>query len=331
MPAQTVRVTLRCNHGCVFCFAEWCLPQRRRDVHDYTNVIGDDWRSELDEVRAAGYDELSISGGEPLLHPELVPMVRHAKALGFSRIEVQTNASLMTTRNVARLRAAGMTASMASLPSHVPRAFDAITRTKGHFQASVDGIRNLLRARVEVILCHVICAGNYRLLPDYVRFADETLHGINEILFFYVQPEGRAARNPRLFPRLTSLRPRWLSAMSEADRLGLYFRTDTQTGLPLCYMTGHEDRLKLIDLLDPRAVFGTDVSSFEYMQGNKRKAPACGTCFFDPVCFGFWKTYLEAHGDGELRPVPEDARLRALFPAVVERHARRGTGHGEGA
>ena len=82
MPAQTVRVTLRCNHGCVFCFAEWSLPQRRRDVHDYTNVIGEDWRRELDEVRAAGYDELSISGGEPLLHPELLPMVRHARALG---------------------------------------------------------------------------------------------------------------------------------------------------------------------------------------------------------------------------------------------------------
>jgi hypothetical protein len=220
---------------------------------------------------------------------------------------------------------------MASLPSHVEKNFNAITRTKGNYRPSVEGIRNLLAERVEVILCHVICAGNYRLLPDYVRFAHDTLGAINEILFFYVQPEGRAARNPRLFPRLQRLRAPWSAAMAAADRLGVYFRTDTQTGLPLCYMTGHEDRLKLIDLLDPAAVFGTDVSSFEYMQGNKRKAAACAECFFDPVCFGFWKSYLEAHGDAELQPVPGDARLRALFPPIVARHERRAATRGEGA
>ncbi|HEY3359340.1 MAG TPA: radical SAM protein [Polyangia bacterium] len=327
MPAQTVRVTLACNHGCVFCFAEWTLPRAqaaRRDVHDYTNVISADWRRELDEVRAYGYDELSISGGEPLLHPDLVPMVRHAKALGFRRIEVQSNGSLLTKPNVARLREAGMTAGMISLPSHVERSFDAITRTRGHFAAAVAGVRNVLDAGIEVILCHVICAGNHKLLPGFVHFVARELAAINEVLFFYVQPEGRAARNPRLFPRLGQLRPYWLSAMGEADRLAVRFRTDTQTGLPLCFMPGHEDNLRLIDLLDPHAVFGVDVSSFEYMQGNKRKGPQCAGCFFDPVCFGFWKSYLDEHGDGELVPVPADARLRALFPPIVARWAERG-------
>jgi MoaA/NifB/PqqE/SkfB family radical SAM enzyme len=327
MPAQTVRVTLACNHGCVFCFAEWSLPKAqaaRRDVHDYTNVIGADWRRELDDIRGYGYDELSISGGEPLLHPDLVPMVRHARALGFRRIEVQSNGSLLTAANVARLREAGMTAMMISLPSHVERAFDAITRTRGHFGAAVAGIRNVLRAGIEVILCHVICAGNHKLLPGFVRFAAREIGGINEILFFYVQPEGRAANNARLFPRLAALRPYWVTAMGEADRLGVRFRTDTQTGLPLCLMPGHEDHLKLVDLLDPRAVFGVDLSSFEYMQGNKRKGPACARCFFDPVCFGFWKSYLDVHGDAELAPVPADDRLRARFPEIVARWTERG-------
>ena len=221
MPAQTVRITLKCNHGCVFCFADWSpeVARRRRDVHDYTNVIGADWRRELDDVRASGYDELSISGGEPLLHPELLPMVHHAKQLGFRRIEVQSNASLMTESNVSLLTRAGMTSCMASLPSHREKNFNAITRTQGHFVASVNGIRNLLAARVEVILCHVICAGNYRLLADFVRFVHEELGTINEILFFYVQPEGRAAQNLKVLPRLAKLRAHWAAAMAEADRL----------------------------------------------------------------------------------------------------------------
>jgi pyruvate-formate lyase-activating enzyme len=326
MPAQTVRVTLACNHGCVFCFADFAVPRvptARRSVHDYTNVVGPDWRRELDAVRAFGYDELSISGGEPLLHPDLLWMLRHARVLGFRRVEVQSNGSLMTPANVARLRAAGMTAAMVSLPSHVERVFDAITRTKGHFGPSVGGVHNLLAAGVEVILCHVICAANVRLLPRFVRFVAAQAAGVNEILFFYVQPEGRAAHRPRLFARLTDLVPYWLSAMGEADRLGVRFRTDTQTGLPFCYLPGHEDHLRLVDLLDPRAVFGVDLSSFEYMQGHKRKGPQCAACFFDPVCFGFWTQYLDVHGDAELRAVPADDRLRARFPAIVARWAER--------
>ncbi len=328
MPAQTVRVTLACNHGCVFCFAGWSPSeaQPRRGAHDWTNLIGADWRRELDEVRASGYDELSISGGEPLLHPAILDMVRHAKSLGFRRIEVQTNASLLTEANLSRLVNAGMTSSMASLPAHEEKQFNAITRTRGHYASVLAGLKNLVRARVELTLCHVICAANYRRLVSFVDFAHRELPGSYEVLFFYAQPEGRAAANVRLLPRLDRLSPYWQAAVQQADGLRLRFRVDTQTGLPLCFLRGFEDRLKMQDLLDPRSVFGDDLGSFEYMQARKRKAKACSQCFFDPVCFGFWKAYLDAHGDDELRPVAADERLKSMFPEIQARRAFAGAG-----
>ena len=320
MPSQTIRIGLSCNEGCLYCFAdpELWADRPRGWGKDYSNLIGDDWKTELREIRQAGYDGLSISGGEPLLYPDLVKMVKYARLLGFQRVELQSNATLLTPENSRRLARAGVCSALISLPSHVEKVYDAITATRGYHGAAMSGLANFLAEHIHVTLCHVICTANYRHLPEYVDHVAEHFPGIQRISFLYVQPEGRGRQNPNLYPSLDDLRPYWEEAMNRCDERGITFSTDVQTGLPLCMMTGHEDRVDLGLLLSPDDFWGEDLSSFEYMQSHKRQGAACGDCFFEKACYGFWNEYLDAYGDETLRPVVETPRLRQLFPRVVE-------------
>lgn len=323
MPSQTIRIGLECNEGCLYCFAD---PELWKDRprgwgEDYSNLIGEDWRRELREIREAGYDGLSISGGEPTLYADLLKMVKYARLLGFERVELQTNGTLISARNAQKLARAGVCSALVSLPSHVEKIYDAITCTKGYYEAAVAGIGHLIDAGVRVTLCHVLCTANYREVPAYAEFVAERFvdgrRRLQAVSVLYVQPEGRATQKPGLYPSLSDLRPYWIEAMARFDARGVPFRTDPQTGLPFCMMPGHEDHVDLGLLLDPESFWGDDVSSFEYMQGHKRLGERCEACFFVGACYGFWNEYLEAYGHEGLEPVARTAELEARFPAIA--------------
>ena len=319
MPSQTVRIGLTCNEGCLFCFADpemWA--ERPTDSgDDYSNLIGSDWRKSFREVRQAGFDELSISGGEPLLHPDLVRMVRYARLLGFKRVELQTNATLLgNPANARRLAKAGVCSALISLPSHVEKVYNALTATRGYYQAALSGLRNMLDAGVRVSIAHVMCTANFRQLPEFVDFVQEHFPEVSGVGFLYVQPEGRATRYPGLYPDLRELKPVLHDAMSRCDDYGLRFTTDVQCGVPMCMLEGYEDRVDKSLFLEPDSFWAHDLSSYRYMQSHKRKTEACEGCFFNDVCHGFWNEYLDAYGGAGLMAVSGTERLRGLFPRI---------------
>ena len=319
MPSQTIRIGLECNEGCLYCFAD---PDMWKDRprgwgKDYSNLIGDNWRQELREIREAGYDGLSISGGEPTLYPDLVKMVKYARLLGFSRVELQTNGTLITEKNARTLSRAGVCSALVSLPSHIPKVYNAITVTKNYHSPAVSGLKNLLRVGVRVTLCHVLCTANYRYVPEYVDFVVKEFPGLEAVSFLYVQPEGRGTENANLYPSLEDLRPYWIDAMERAERHGLRWKTDVQTGLPLCMLPGREDRVDAELLLNPEVFWGDDLSSYTYMQGRKRQGAKCDTCFFSKACYGFWNEYMDAYGDEGLVPVVASDALERRFPRIA--------------
>lgn len=57
----------------------------------------------VSDAATLGYDVLAVSGGEPLLFPGLLPLLRHARELGM-RTAVTTNGLLLTTRRLSELK-----------------------------------------------------------------------------------------------------------------------------------------------------------------------------------------------------------------------------------
>jgi MoaA/NifB/PqqE/SkfB family radical SAM enzyme len=74
-----LELTYACNWRCVFCY-----NPRRFDLHRLSRA---DWSEVLDDLRSLGTLTVTLTGGEPLAHPEFLGIaedVSSAMALGSS-------------------------------------------------------------------------------------------------------------------------------------------------------------------------------------------------------------------------------------------------------
>jgi cyclic pyranopterin phosphate synthase len=123
VPPRNVRISLtdRCDLACVYCRpsrADGYLEQRLDDSG---------WHTMLRALVRAGVRRVRITGGEPLLHPHVVDIVRYLSELELDDLALTTNATRLAPL-AARLRAAGLRRLTVSLDSLDPLRFARMTR-----------------------------------------------------------------------------------------------------------------------------------------------------------------------------------------------------------
>ena len=88
----------RCNLTCRHCYS----------VSTDTNFAGELSTPEiyvvLEDLKAARVPVLILSGGEPLLHPDIFTIARRAKAMGFY-VALSSNGTLIDENNIAEIAA----------------------------------------------------------------------------------------------------------------------------------------------------------------------------------------------------------------------------------
>ena len=98
LPIRTMQlhVTRKCNLTCVHCYSN-SGPQETQvlDCETLAAAIADGVQ--------LGYGAVSLSGGEPFLYPDMVPLLAHAKANGMKTGTV-TNGMFLDQRRLERLR-----------------------------------------------------------------------------------------------------------------------------------------------------------------------------------------------------------------------------------
>ena len=321
MSSHTARILLACNFRCPFCFAAWHEEEDGAPVKLQDELSGTQWDGYLEAMRAKGNSRLTISGGEPTMHPELLQLIRKARRTGYEAVELQTNGSLLTRDNVRRLAKAGLTHALVSLHSHKPKIFNRITVTKGLFDTVIQGIKYFLEFGIVVDVSHVVLSLNVEDLEDYVHFLAEEFPTLHEVHLLSMHPEARAKKNMHLWPPLGVVRehlPRMLAAAKERD---VHIRMDSLEGFPMCFAPGHEDQLDLTDIVAPADVFGEELEAFHVIQQKKVQVPACEGCFFQRTCYGFWESYFVIHGTEGIVATPTTERLEQMYPQVSARNA----------
>ena len=110
LPGRVVHVhpTRRCNMACLHCYSE-SGPRQRAALDPF--VLCD----ALQLLRAEGYEEVSLSGGEPLVYADLRAVVERSRALGF-RVTMVSNGLLVSDR----------TAELLSLLDGIAISFDGL-------------------------------------------------------------------------------------------------------------------------------------------------------------------------------------------------------------
>jgi hypothetical protein len=300
-----VMLTHACTNACVFCDQQGLAPRPALDAEGV--------RAALASLRAT-HDAVSFVGGEPGLDDALEAHVATARALGFSRIGVQSNGSnLLDALLWKRFAAQGLTDVHLTLLGAEATVHDYHTGRAGSFEEALRVLAAARGAGLDVLVTTVLTRSNYRVLDAVAALV--LARGVTAWCVAVPVVAGRAEeRFDRVVPRLGLALPFAVRALSSVRARGL---TAFVAGAPLC-------------LLGP---FGAHAIAGDALTGGTRDhAPACDACALRTVCPGVDAAYLARFDGDELAPrdtavAPDPATrahpLAAAFIGPGERAPRR--------
>jgi MoaA/NifB/PqqE/SkfB family radical SAM enzyme len=286
-----------CNNMCVF-----CVQGKKRDTYGTKTTA--EVKALLDEARGDS-DSIVFTGGEVTIRRDLLEIVRHARDLGFTSIQIQTNGRMLAYRKLCEdLIEAGATEFSPALHGHTAELHDLLTCGKGSFSQTVRAIRNLKELGQYVMTNSVITRANYRNLPDLAALLVNL--GVDQYQFAFVHPLGSASEHfTSVVPRFALAEPYVKRGLDVGLRAGRRVMTEA---IPYCFMQGYEPYVAERIIPRTKIMEGhltiADYTEHRLTEG-KAKGPRCGECAFNPVCEGPWHEYPDQYGWDEFDPRPD--------------------------
>lgn len=137
------QLTNECNLACLHCIEESGPGKAFRDELGRTEIF-----DILEQLSAKDVPYLSLSGGEPMLHPLFFDMVERICADGI-QLKIETNGHYLTVENCKRLKDLGVKAVQVSLDGATRETFNRM-RVRGDFDRAIEGIRTLQDSGVPI-------------------------------------------------------------------------------------------------------------------------------------------------------------------------------------
>jgi len=172
-------VTDRCNLRCFY-----CMPEEGIDYLPKKHLLTYEEMERMLRVLAGlGISKVRITGGEPFLRKDLMPFLRHVKAIpGIEEINITTN-GVLTAPFIPELKALGIKSINLSLDTLDRERFFKITR-RDELPKVMDTFHTLLQQGIAVKINAVVMAGQNtediiplaQLTKDFpvsVRFIEE--------------------------------------------------------------------------------------------------------------------------------------------------------------
>jgi len=242
-----------------------------------------------------------LTGGEPSLHPEIVPLLDHIRdRFPRARILMDTNGRMFSYRAfAARCAAVGNIEFQVSLCGHTPAAHDGVTRTPGSFTQALAGMKNLLSLGpgVAVEIRFVLSGLSVANIEKVYGFVEKNLKGIKALVMIFLEMEGHAGVNLKAAGlTYARARPRVEEFFRRLERgsrkppfeLKLYH-------FPLCALPPHLWKYAWRTLPKKEIAF----------------PPGCKGCRVRKYCMGVHKDYLKHIGAAEFVPVPAPPGIKA--------------------
>lgn len=185
-PVVIWNLVRRCNLLCRHCYS----GSTDKDFSGELNTA--EIKTVMADLRGFGVPALILSGGEPLLRPDLFEIAAEAKALGFPSVALSTNGTLVDDVMAERIRDAGFDYVGISVDG-IGAVHDTFRGRPGAFAEALGGIRRCMARGVKVGLRFTMTRDNAHHLPDVLDLVREM--GMGKFYFSHLNYAGRGNAN----------------------------------------------------------------------------------------------------------------------------------------
>lgn len=159
----------RCNFKCKHCFTN---SPANRNVDSALSIA--DYARVADESDALGIFEVDIQGGEPLLHPNLLDIIKAIDPARFN-LFITTNGFFLDKEKAVLLAEAGITKITVSLDGFDAKSNDEFRGVPGAYARALDALKNVRDAGMQPVINFT--AGSYNTrspdMEEMCRFAQQ--------------------------------------------------------------------------------------------------------------------------------------------------------------
>jgi len=214
----------RCNLTCLHCYSI------SADKDFPGELSTDEAYAVMDDLKQFRVPVLILSGGEPLLRPDIFEISHRAKAMGFY-VGLSTNGTLIDESLIGPVAAIGYDYVGISIDG-IEATHDRFRRREGAFAASMKAVRLCRDAGIKVGLRFTMTQDNAAELPQLLTLMDD--EGIDKFYLSHLNYAGRGNINRK--HDVVFKTTRWA--------LDLLFEKcwdDTRRGLKREFVTGNND------------------------------------------------------------------------------------------
>jgi len=157
-----IELTSKCNERCVHCY----IPHENKT----DDIEPELFYNVLEQCREIGVLNLTLSGGEPMLHKDFCSFLRKCKECDFS-VNILSNLTLLNDEIIAEMKANRLSSVQVSLYSMKPEIHDEITQMKGSFEKTKNAILKLIENDIPLQISCPTMKQNKNCYVDVINWA----------------------------------------------------------------------------------------------------------------------------------------------------------------
>lgn len=163
-----IEIANECNERCLHCYIPHELKTKTIDSSLFFKIV--------EEGRDLNILNITLSGGEPLLHKDFVGFLKRCRELDLS-VNVLTNLTLLTDEIIEEMVKNPLLCVQTSIYSMNPEIHDTITKMKGSLEKTKTNVLKLLNIGIPVQISCPVMKQNKDSFGEVVSWGKE--HNIN--------------------------------------------------------------------------------------------------------------------------------------------------------
>ena len=189
---MSYNVTRECNMKCSHCYIN-ATDQKLQD-----ELTTQEAKNLIDQIYQVSSPLLILSGGEPLLRPDIFELIEYGSKKGL-KMGLGTNGYLINDVVAKKLKAAGIATVSISIDSSIPAQHDEFRGVKGSWERAVNACKLLRNNGILVQVNTTLTHDNYDQIDEIMTLAESI--GVENFHLFFLVPTGRGVKLTDISPQ----------------------------------------------------------------------------------------------------------------------------------